>query len=178
MITLTDSKIPCRIKPIVFDAADVDYLVNHFSEEELRAEIKNSRRQLNSEIDWRWQIFYEDLVSTYKLCLDILKSYRPEFGVSSCKRKIIDVKALKSALDIVEVAEHYTHLVKSGRNFKGICPLHSETSASFYVYPDTQSWHCYGACSTGGDVIALVMKTEHTDFKGALAILGSNRYGT
>lgn len=65
-------------------------------------------------------------------------------------------KAVKEAVDIVEVAGEYTDLVPSGKNFKGPCPLHNERTASFYVYPDRQAFHCFGACGRGGDVIELV----------------------
>ena len=70
--------------------------------------------------------------------------------------------------DIVEGASQYTTLTKAGRNFKGLCPFHSEKHASFFVYPEQQSWHCFGACSTGGDVFSLIMKKEGLDFGEAL----------
>lgn len=62
-------------------------------------------------------------------------------------------RAVKDATDIVEVANEYTDLKRSGRNLKGRCPIHTERTPSLYIYPDTQTWHCYGACGRGGDVI-------------------------
>ena len=78
------------------------------------------------------------------------------------------IEEVKQRADIVEIASQYTTLTKAGRNFKGICPFHSEKHASFFIYPEQQSWHCFGACSTGGDVFSLIMKKEGLDFGEAL----------
>lgn len=81
------------------------------------------------------------------------------------------VDEIKERLDIVEVISSYAALKKAGRNYKGICPFHAEKTPSFVVFPDTQSWHCFGACGTGGDVFSFVMRQENLDFAGALPIL-------
>jgi DNA primase len=74
------------------------------------------------------------------------------------------IDEVKQRTDIVEVASQYTTLTKSGRYFKAICPFHSEKHPSFFIYPEQQSWHCFGACNTGGDVFSLIMKREGLDF--------------
>jgi DNA primase len=74
------------------------------------------------------------------------------------------VDEVKQRTDIVEIASQYTTLTKAGHNFKGLCPFHSEKHPSFFVYPEQQSWHCFGACNTGGDVFSLIMKKEGLDF--------------
>jgi DNA primase len=74
------------------------------------------------------------------------------------------IDEVKQKSDIVEVASQYTTLTKSGRNFKAICPFHKEKHPSFFIYPEQQSWHCFGACNTGGDVFSLIMKKEGLDF--------------
>jgi len=86
------------------------------------------------------------------------------------------IDEVKQRTDIVEAVGQYTSLTKSGRTFRGLCPFHSEKRPSFFVYPDQQSWHCFGACNTGGDVFSFIMKKENLDFGEALRLL-ANRAG-
>ncbi len=81
------------------------------------------------------------------------------------------IDEVKQKLDIAEVIGQYATLKKAGRNLTALCPFHSEKHPSFFVYPEQQSWHCFGACNTGGDVFAFIMKKEGMDFGEALRTL-------
>ncbi|MCL6431751.1 MAG: DNA primase [Anaerolineae bacterium] len=83
------------------------------------------------------------------------------------------VDEVKQRLDIVQVISAYVPLKKAGRNYKGLCPFHNEKTASFIVFPDSQRWHCFGACGTGGDVVSFVMKRENLSFGEALKLLAA-----
>ncbi len=78
------------------------------------------------------------------------------------------IDEVKGKLDIVEVISSYVPLQKSGRNYQALCPFHAEKTPSFVVFPDSQHWHCFGACGEGGDVFTFVMKQEGWDFRTAL----------
>jgi|GEM_PF-5181629 len=63
----------------------------------------------------------------------------------------------KAVAQVEGVAARYTKLIPAGSGkMKGCCPIHDEKTPSFIVNLEKQNWHCYGACNTGGDVIALV----------------------
>jgi DNA primase len=81
------------------------------------------------------------------------------------------IDEVKSRLDIVEVIGAQVPLKRAGRNFSGLCPFHSERTPSFSVSPDRQTWHCFGACATGGDVFTYVMRRENIEFPEALRML-------
>lgn len=73
--------------------------------------------------------------------------------------------------DIVDVVSQSVHLKKSGRNYFGLCPFHSENTPSFSVSPDKQIYYCFG-CGAGGDVFKFVMETEQLTFVEAVRYLG------
>ncbi len=80
------------------------------------------------------------------------------------------IDEVKQKTDIASVISQYLALKKAGRNLVGLCPFHGERNPSFFVYPEQQSWHCFG-CNTGGDVFSFLMKKENLDFGEALRLL-------
>lgn len=83
------------------------------------------------------------------------------------------IDEIKDRLDILDVISTYVPLKKAGRSYKGLCPFHNEKTPSFFVFPDSQHWRCFGACGTGGDIFSFIMKRENLDFGEALALLAA-----
>ena len=81
------------------------------------------------------------------------------------------VDDIKSRLDIVDLVSERVALQKSGRNFKARCPFHNERTPSFYVFPERQTWRCFGACASGGDAINFIQRIENLDFGETLTKL-------
>lgn len=78
-----------------------------------------------------------------------------------------DVDKVKSKIDIVELIGERIQLRKAGRNFKALCPFHSEKTPSFVVSPERQIFHCFG-CNSGGDLFTFLEEYEHITFAEAL----------
>lgn len=85
-------------------------------------------------------------------------------------RKVID--EIKNKVDIVDFVNSYLSLNKKGKNYSALCPFHAEDTPSFYIFPDTQTFHCFG-CGAHGDVITFLEKYEQVSFLEALKKLGS-----
>lgn len=78
---------------------------------------------------------------------------------------------LKNNVDLVKFIGQYTQLKKSGRIYQGICVLHPDSDTpSLTVYPDTQSYYCFG-CKSGGSIIEFVKAHYNYDFHEALNFL-------
>lgn len=84
------------------------------------------------------------------------------------QEEIID--RIRNSIDIVEVLSDYLPLKKSGQNYKGLCPFHSEKTPSFIVSPSKQLYHCFG-CGAGGDVFNFLVQYENLSFPETVRIL-------
>ena len=64
-------------------------------------------------------------------------------------------------VNLAEYAARFTGLRPAGpAKWRGLCPLHEEKTPSFYVYSNPWRWRCYGACATGGDIVALAREMK------------------
>ena len=80
------------------------------------------------------------------------------------------IEELKYRSDIEQVISSYVPLKRTGRNLKGLYPFHSEKTPSFTVYPENQSFYCFG-CGAGGDVVTFIRKIENLEYVEALRFL-------
>ncbi len=79
---------------------------------------------------------------------------------------------IKNSLDIVDIIGEKVNLRRTGQGFTGLCPFHSEKTPSFHVWPETQSYYCFG-CHEGGNIFTFIMKTEGLNYHEALEFLAS-----
>lgn len=78
------------------------------------------------------------------------------------------IEEIKARNSIQDTIGRYVELKRSGSNFSGLCPFHSERSPSFTVFSD--HFHCFG-CGAGGDVITFTMRMENLDYRSAIETL-------
>ncbi len=82
----------------------------------------------------------------------------------------IEELSLRSPIE--EIAKSYMQLRPGGRTYKGLCPFHNEKTPSFTIYPDTNSFYCFG-CGAAGDVIGFVRKINNLDYIEAVKFLAA-----
>ncbi len=80
------------------------------------------------------------------------------------------LEQLRDRIDIEDLIGEYVDLKHAGRLTKGLCPFHNEKTPSFVVYPDTQSYYCFG-CTKGGDAITFIRDIENLDYIEAVKFL-------
>lgn len=83
------------------------------------------------------------------------------------------IEEIKRRSDIVDVIGRYVQLKKLGRNYRGLCPFHSEKNPSFYVNPEKGIYYCFG-CKKGGNAVNFLMEYEKIDFPDAIKRLAKN----
>ena len=82
------------------------------------------------------------------------------------------IEELVARNDIVDFIGGYVQLRRRGRTCTGLCPFHNEKTPSFHVYPDNQSFYCFG-CGAGGDIITFTKKINNLDYVEAVKLLAS-----
>ena len=81
------------------------------------------------------------------------------------------IKAIKDRVNLSDLVSESVQLKRSGRNFLGLCPFHSEKSPSFNVNPEEGFYHCFG-CSKHGSAFDFIMETRGLTFIEAVKFLG------
>lgn len=85
------------------------------------------------------------------------------------------IESVKAATDIVDLVQASgTPLEGAGTRWHGRCPFHDDHDPSLTVYRDQGRWHCYGACQTGGDVVAWIMQRQGMEFVSAIEFLAEH----
>ena len=80
------------------------------------------------------------------------------------------MQRIKSLVAIEDVMGRYIELRASGQSVVARCPFHDDRKPSLVVYPQTQSFYCFG-CRAHGDVLSFLMRVEHLSFPEALKAL-------
>lgn len=80
------------------------------------------------------------------------------------------LQELRMKTDIEALISSYVALRRRGRTLNGLCPFHNEKTPSFTVYPETQSFYCFG-CGAGGDAVTFVRRAENLDYIEAVKLL-------
>lgn len=82
------------------------------------------------------------------------------------------IDEIKARIDIVDLVSESVQLRRSGKNYTGFCPFHSNTrTPAFVVFPETGTWRCFGQCNEGGDIFGFMMKKDGWDFPETLRYL-------
>ena len=80
------------------------------------------------------------------------------------------IQELQDKVDIESVISANISLKRRGKNLVGLCPFHNEKTPSFTVYPESNSFYCFG-CGAGGDVITFVRRMENLDYIEAVKLV-------
>ena len=80
------------------------------------------------------------------------------------------VDEIKERISIVDVVGQRVNLKKSGRSLKALCPFHNEKTPSFYVFPESGTFKCFG-CGAGGDIFSFLMRADNLEFPEAMRAL-------
>lgn len=109
-------------------------------------------------------------------CLDDAEPYRRKRNHSRKNHGQDLNHDWKANYDILDIVENYVDdLYRTGDKYIGFCPFHPDgNTKSFVVYPETNSWYCFGACNKGGDVNNFIQELHGVDFNEAMEILEEN----
>lgn len=156
----------------------VQQFVNRYTIPELRALLEDAKNEIVAadafeENDFGWWQEHALLLKKAIALRQQQSAYYPGLPTNPKAARHIDPEILKERCDIVAIVERHLPLKREGSHFKACCPFHSEKTASFVIFPDQNTWHCFGACNQGGDVIDFVMRIDGLSFGEAVRRLCS-----
>ncbi len=73
------------------------------------------------------------------------------------------IAEVRSRASILEVVSEFVVLKRAGKEYKGLCPFHTEKTPSFHVNTEKAIYKCFG-CGEGGDAFAFLQKVKGLDF--------------
>lgn len=69
----------------------------------------------------------------------------------------MEIAEIKQQLSIESVVQHYN--IKINNNKQCLCPFHQDKTPSLKIYPETNSYHCFG-CGKSGDTIQFIQDKQ------------------
>jgi CHC2 zinc finger len=120
-----------------------------------RVHLLQTERDRSATEEWWLDLLAQDFTTAHARAdtadeYVVLTTPMPE----AARSRGIDFDALKDRIDIADYISRFTMLRPTNGRLVGRCPLpdHEDSTPSFWVYPNTRSWYCFG-CLRGGDVI-------------------------
>lgn len=89
---------------------------------------------------------------------------------ATLKRATAEIDRLKTMVSIEQIICQVVKLHRSGMRWRGHCPFHRDSRPSFFIYPESRHFHCYG-CGAHGDILDFLMRFERLPFSAGLARL-------
>ena len=139
----------------------------------LDGKIKLSKKNAQNEFDFwfccEWfRLTILDEIFEAEKQIRRLKNLLPTGKTGSPATRLSDSLIEKARLvPVVNIAMQSLNLRKRGKNYFSLCPFHTEKTPSFCIYPETNSFVCFG-CNQSGDVITYVMLINNFNFKEAV----------
>lgn len=163
-----------------FDERDLATLTEHIRLEaatgfstvgKYRMEARLSLREADT-ADREHAEYLRDYAALLSRACDEVEPPLPPARAQAWPSDRVNAAALKARVDLVAFLERRgVRLVKVGRRFQALCPLHDDHSPSFYVDPELQRWKCFGACGVGGDIYDYVQLADRVSFIEAVRVV-------
>lgn len=119
-----------------------------------------------TDLFWYWSLIEMNSLSRSQGLQDSLKKLRFQVAFIEGRVKTMDIASVKQH-PIEDLLDHSTVKRRMSKRILFLCPLHQEKTASFVLFKENNTWHCFG-CNRGGDVISLYMQLHGVTFKKAI----------